>query len=231
MGPPLEQAEPYILSTQEKPTRHAFIDSHALHGTHSPDTHFSTHMLHTGETQRHVFLHSYALPGIDSPNTHFSTHMLHTGETHPTHISRLTCSTQEKLIRHTFLHSHAPHRRNSSDTHFSTHMLHTGETHPTHISRLTCSTQEKLTRHTFLDSHAPHRRDSPDTRFSTHMLLLLWRILIGRGLPNCLTELPSLKCLSSSLHSRDSHPFANVLRPSPSGSPSASPTLTCALQE
>ena len=62
-------------------------------------------------------------------------------------------------------------------------------------------------------------------------LLLLWRILNGRGLPNCLTELPSLKCLSSSLHSQDSHPFANVLRPSPSGSPSASPTLTCALQE
>ena len=62
-------------------------------------------------------------------------------------------------------------------------------------------------------------------------LLLLWRILNGRGLPNCMTELPSLKCLSSSLHSRDSHPFANVLRPSPSGSPSASPTLTCALQE
>ena len=57
------------------------------------------------------------------------------------------------------------------------------------------------------------------------VLLLLWRILNGRGLPNCLTELPSLKCLSSSLHSRDSHPFANVLRPSPSGSPSASPTL------
>ena len=62
-------------------------------------------------------------------------------------------------------------------------------------------------------------------------LLLLWRILNGRGLPNCLTELPSLECLSSSLHSRDSHPFANVLRPSPSGSPSASPTLTYALQE
>ena len=58
------------------------------------------------------------------------------------------------------------------------------------------------------------------------LLLLLWRILNGRGLPNCMTELPSLKCLSSSLHSRDSHPFANVLRPSPSGSPSASPTLT-----
>ena len=54
-------------------------------------------------------------------------------------------------------------------------------------------------------------------------LLLLWRILNGRGLPNCLTELPSLKCLSSSLHSRDSHPFANVLRPSPSGSPSVPP--------
>ena len=50
-------------------------------------------------------------------------------------------------------------------------------------------------------------------------VLLLWRILNGRGLPNCLTELPSLKCLSSSLHSRDSHLFANVLRPSPSGSP------------
>ena len=64
-----------------------------------------------------------------------------------------------------------------------------------------------------------------------YRLLLLWRILNGRGLPNCLTELPSLKCLSSSLHSRDSHPFGNVLRPSPSGSPSASPTLTCALQE
>ena len=64
-----------------------------------------------------------------------------------------------------------------------------------------------------------------------HLLLLLWRILNGRGLPNCLTNLPSLKCLSSSLHSRDSHPFANVLRPSPSGSSSASPTLTCALQE
>ena len=47
----------------------------------------------------------------------------------------------------------------------------------------------------------------------TSHLLLLWRILNGRGLPNCLTELPSLKCLSSSLHSRDSHPFANVLRP------------------
>ena len=62
-------------------------------------------------------------------------------------------------------------------------------------------------------------------------VLLLWRILNGRGLPNCLTELPSLKCLSASLNSRDSHPFANVLRPSPSGSPSASPTLTCALQE
>ena len=44
------------------------------------------------------------------------------------------------------------------------------------------------------------------------ILLLLWRILNGRGLPNCLTELPSLKCLSSSLHGRDSHPFANVLR-------------------
>ena len=29
-------------------------------------------------------------------------------------------------------------------------------------------------------------------------LLLLWRILNGRGLPSCLTELPSLKCLSSS---------------------------------
>ena len=67
-------------------------------------------------------------------------------------------------------------------------------------------------------------------RFLT-LLLLLWRILNGRGLPNCLTELPSLKCLSSSLHSRDSHPFANVLRPSPSGSLSAFPTLTCALQE
>ena len=65
----------------------------------------------------------------------------------------------------------------------------------------------------------------------TDNLLLLWRILNGRGLPNCMTELPSLKCLSSSLHSRDSHPFANVLRPSPSGCPSASPTLTCALQE
>ena len=63
------------------------------------------------------------------------------------------------------------------------------------------------------------------------LLLLLWQIFNGRGLPNCLTELPSLKCLSSSLHSRDSHPFAYVLRPSPSGSPSASPTLTCALQE
>ena len=60
--------------------------------------------------------------------------------------------------------------------------------------------------------------------------LLLWRILNGRGLPNCLTELPSLKCLSYSLHSRDSHPFANFLRPSPFGSHSASPTLTCALQ-
>ena len=69
---------------------------------------------------------------------------------------------------------------------------------------------------------------SPQKRI---LLLLLWRILNGHGLPNCLTELPSLKCLSSSLHSRDSHPFANVLRPSPSGSPSASPTLTCALQE
>ena len=55
----------------------------------------------------------------------------------------------------------------------------------------------------------------------TSVLLLLWRILNGRGLPNCLTELPSLKCLSSSFHSPDSHPFANVLRPSPSGSPSA----------
>ena len=71
-------------------------------------------------------------------------------------------------------------------------------------------------------------------RYRTHfqyLLLLLWWILNGRGLPNCLAELPSLKCLSSSFHSRDSHPFANVLRPSPSGSPSASPTLTCALQE
>ena len=56
--------------------------------------------------------------------------------------------------------------------------------------------------------------DGWKTRF-----FLLWRILNGRGLLNCLTELPSLKCLSSSLHSRDSHPFTNVLRPSLLGLP------------
>ena len=31
--------------------------------------------------------------------------------------------------------------------------------------------------------------------FFSSYLLLLWRILNGRGLPNCVTELPSLKCL------------------------------------
>ena len=75
-----------------------------------------------------------------------------------------------------------------------------------------------------------HFRTELSTLLTSHtktkqLLLLPWRILNGRGLPNCMTELPSLKCLSSSLHSRDSHPFANVLRPSPSGSPSASVAL------